>query len=85
MDVNAHEQAFPMPQIGDLASQFKSEITRGGEINLPADYKGSRVLLFSHPAYFVPVCTSIFMTFATMEKQFARGNCKLVGLSVDGL
>jgi peroxiredoxin (alkyl hydroperoxide reductase subunit C) len=25
------------------------------------------------------------MTFATMEEQFARLNCKLVGLSVDGL
>jgi len=25
------------------------------------------------------------MTFATMEEKFAKANCKLVGLSVDGL
>jgi len=41
--------------------------------------------LFSHPADFTPVCTSEFMTFATMEEKFAQVNCKLVGLSVDGL
>jgi peroxiredoxin (alkyl hydroperoxide reductase subunit C) len=43
------------------------------------------VILFSHPADFTPVCTSEFMTFAHMESQFAQANCKLVGLSVDGL
>ena len=32
-----------------------------------------------------PVCTSEFMTFATMEDKFAEANCKLVGLSIDGL
>ena len=40
---------------------------------------------FRHPADFTPVCTSEFMTFATMEKQFNEANCQLVGLSVDGL
>jgi peroxiredoxin (alkyl hydroperoxide reductase subunit C) len=74
----------PMPRIGDPAPEFKA-ITTQGEINFPGDYKGSWVILFSHPADFTPVCTSGFMTFANMEKQFAEYNCKLVGLSVDGL
>ena len=73
-----------MPRIGEKAPDFKA-VTTQGEINFPADYTGSWVILFSHPADFTPVCTSEFMTFATMEEQFAQVNCKLVGLSVDGL
>ncbi|HPS83392.1 MAG TPA: peroxiredoxin [Bacteroidales bacterium] len=77
-------QEFSMPRIGEKAPEFKA-VTTQGEINFPSDYKGSWVILFSHPADFTPVCTSEFMTFATMEKQFNNANCKLVGLSVDGL
>ena len=77
-------QVFAMPRIGDKAPVFKA-VTTQGDINFPADYKGSWVILFSHPADFTPVCTSEFMTFATLEKQFNEANCKLVGLSVDGL
>ncbi len=73
-----------MPRIGDPALSFKA-VTTQGEINFPQDYKGSWVILFSHPADFTPVCTSEFMTFASMEDKFAKANCKLVGLSVDGL
>ncbi len=73
-----------MPRIGDKAPEFKA-VTTQGDINFPADYKGSWVILFSHPADFTPVCTSEFMTFATLEDKFAKANCKLVGLSVDGL
>jgi peroxiredoxin (alkyl hydroperoxide reductase subunit C) len=73
-----------MPRIGDLAPSFKA-VTTQGEINFPQDYSGSWVILFSHPADFTPVCTSEFMTFASMEDKFVKANCKLVGLSVDGL
>ena len=73
-----------LPRIGDAAPEFKA-VTTQGDINFPADYKGSWVILFSHPADFTPVCTSEFMTFASMEGQFEKANCKLVGLSVDGL
>lgn len=80
------EQVLPasMPRIGEKAPSFKA-VTTQGEINFPEQYAGSWVILFSHPADFTPVCTSEFMTFATMEDKFAEANCKLVGLSVDGL
>lgn len=73
-----------MPRIGDKAPSFKA-ITTQGEVNFPGDYAGSWVILFSHPADFTPVCTSEFMTFASMQEKFAEANCKLIGLSVDGL
>jgi len=73
-----------LPRIGEPAPEFKA-VTTQGDITFPADYKGSWVILFSHPADFTPVCTSEFMTFASMEDQFGKANCKLVGLSVDGL
>ncbi len=81
---NDQEQTVSMPRIGDPAPDFKA-VTTQGEINFPSDYKGSWVILFSHPADFTPVCTSEFITFASMEDKFAEANCKLVGLSVDGL
>jgi peroxiredoxin (alkyl hydroperoxide reductase subunit C) len=78
------QTVFSLPRIGDAAPEFEA-VTTQGKINFPSDYKGSWVILFSHPADFTPVCTSEFMTFASMEKQFEEANCKLVGLSVDGL
>jgi len=81
---NENQVAYSMPRIGEAAPEFQA-VTTQGNINFPADYKGNWVILFSHPADFTPVCTSEFMTFASMEDQFAQANCKLVGLSVDGL
>ncbi|MCX6158687.1 MAG: peroxiredoxin [Ignavibacteriae bacterium] len=77
-------QIIPIPRIGEKAPVFKA-VTTQGEINFPNDYEGKWVILFSHPADFTPVCTSEFMTFATLEDKFSKANCKLVGLSVDGL
>lgn len=73
-----------MPRIGDPAPSFVAQTTQG-EISFPQDYEGKWVILFSHPADFTPVCTSEFMTFATMQEEFRRHNTELVGLSVDGL
>ncbi len=78
------QQPISLPRIGDKAPAFKA-VTTQGEINFPDQYAGKWVILFSHPADFTPVCTSEFMTFASMEDQFEKANCKLVGLSVDGL
>ena len=82
MDPSAHPAS--LPRIGDKAPAFKA-VTTQGDINFPEQYSGSWVIFFSHPADFTPVCTSEFMTFATLEDKFAKANCKLVGLSVDGL
>lgn len=71
-----------LPLIGDPAPRFTAQTTQG-TINFPDDYKGSWVILFSHPADFTPVCTTEFITFASMEEDFAKLNTKLVGLSVD--
>lgn len=78
------ENIIAMPRIGDMAPEFKA-ITTQGDINFPTDYSGKWIILFSHPADFTPVCTSEFMTFATMEPEFKALNCQLVGLSIDGL
>jgi len=84
MDATIEKPVVAMPRIGDKAPEF-SAVTTQGKINFPADFKGSWVIFFSHPADFTPVCTSEFMTFATLEEKFAKANTKLVGLSVDGL
>jgi len=78
------EEVFSMPRIGDKAPSFTANTTQG-EINFPDQYEGRWVILFSHPADFTPVCTSEFITFASMEKNFKEVNCDLIGLSVDGI
>ena len=77
-------EVYSMPRIGEMAPSFEA-VTTQGPIKFPQDFKGKWVILFSHPADFTPVCTSEFMTFATLENEFEALNCKLVGLSVDGL
>ncbi len=71
-----------MPVIGEQAPSFEADTTQG-KIKFPEDYKGKWVILFSHPADFTPVCTTEFMTFASMEKEFEKMGCKLIGLSID--
>ncbi|NMV81976.1 MAG: peroxiredoxin [Erysipelotrichia bacterium] len=78
------ENVNRMPLIGDKAPAFTA-VTTQGIINFPEDYKGKWVILFSHPADFTPVCTTEFMTFASMADEFKALNTELVGLSVDSL
>lgn len=73
-----------MPLIGDDAPAFTAT-TSMGEIKFPQDYKGKWVILFSHPADFTPVCTTEFMTFASMQEEFKKLNAELVGLSIDSI
>ena len=73
-----------MPMIGDTAPAFRAMTTQG-KLNFPEDYKGSWTVFFSHPADFTPVCTTEFITFAQMEKEFAAINTRLLGLSIDSL
>lgn len=73
-----------MPLIGDDAPSFTA-VTTQGTLNFPEDYKGKWVILFSHPADFTPVCTTEFMTFASMQEEFRRMNTELIGLSIDSV
>lgn len=73
-----------LPLIGEKAPAFNAMTTQG-PVNFPQDYAGSWVILFSHPADFTPVCTTEFMMFQAMKKEFEEINTKLIGLSVDSL
>ncbi len=75
---------YTMPLIGDRAPEFRA-MTTMGKINFPDDYKGSWVVLFSHPADFTPVCTTEFIEFAKRKEEFEAINTKLIGLSIDSL
>ena len=76
------ETTTRLPLIGEVAPSFEADTTQG-RIKFPEDYKGKWVILFSHPADFTPVCTTEFMTFASMQPEFRELNCELVGLSID--
>lgn len=76
------DQSYHMPLIGEPAPGFEAETTQG-PIHFPKDYEGRWVIFFSHPADFTPVCTTEFMTFASMADEFKALNCELLGLSID--
>ncbi len=80
--VNTVENRLPL--IGDKAPEFHANTTQG-PISFPQDFKGKWVILFSHPADFTPVCTTEFMTFASMADEFEAMNTQLVGLSIDSI
>jgi len=73
------QEVTRLPLIGDKAPSFKAETTQG-PLSFPDDFKGKWVVFFSHPADFTPVCTTEFMTFATMMPQLKALNCELMGL-----
>ena len=75
-------QVDRLPLIGEKAPSFVAETTEG-TIHFPDDYKGKWVIFFSHPADFTPVCTTEFMTFASMADEFKALNAELLGLSID--
>jgi len=76
------QEIVRIPLIGERAPSFEA-VTTQGKISFPDDYKGKWVILFSHPADFTPVCTTEFMTFASMAEEFRALNCELIGLSID--
>ena len=82
--MNVETNSYRLPLIGDKAPEFTA-LTTQGTINFPEDFKGKWVLFFSHPSDFTPVCTTEFMTLASMEDSFKEMNTQLIGLSVDSL
>lgn len=71
------------PLLHDPAPDFRARTTMG-ERTL-SGYRGSWLLLFSHPADFTPVCTSEFVAFARAADRFRALGCELLALSVDSL
>lgn len=71
------------PLLHDKAPDFRARTTMG-ERGL-ADYRGTWLLLFSHPGDFTPVCTSEFVAFARAADRFEALGCGLLALSVDSL
>lgn len=72
-----------MPRLGEPAPQFEA-VTTHGTLRLE-DFKGSWLILFSHPADFTPVCTTEFIGFAKIHEQLREMNCELMGLSIDSV
>ena len=76
-------QPTGLPRLGEPAPAFEAETTFG-TIKLE-DFKGSWLILFSHPADFTPVCTTEFMGFAEIHPKLREMNCELIGLSIDSV
>ena len=69
-------------RINDVAPNFTAQTTHG-EIDFH-DWLGDQWgVLFSHPKDFTPVCTTELGYMAGLEAEFAKRNCKIIGLSVD--
>jgi len=73
--------ASSFPRLGMPAPPFQAESTHG-TIRLE-DFKGSWLILFSHPADFTPVCTTEFVAFAKIAPELKQRNVELLGLSID--
>ena len=77
------EKVFSLPRLGEPAPQFEA-VTTQGTLKLE-DFKGSWLIMFSHPADFTPVCTTEFIAFAEMHPRLRELNCELMGLSIDSV
>jgi thioredoxin-dependent peroxiredoxin len=69
-------------RINDEAPDFTAETTQG-PVRFHEWLGNGWAILFSHPKDFTPVCTTELGYMAGLEKEFARRNCKIIGLSVD--
>ncbi|MDD3520307.1 MAG: peroxiredoxin [Actinomycetota bacterium] len=83
MDEMNNEVVNTLPRLGSPAPQFEA-VTTHGTIKLE-DFKGSWLILFSHPADFTPVCTTEFVGFAQIHAKLREINCELMGLSIDSV
>lgn len=71
-------------RINDEAPDFTADTT-AGKIQFHEWLGTSWVVLFSHPKDFTPVCTTELGYLAGLEPEFAKRNCKILGISVDGV
>jgi thioredoxin-dependent peroxiredoxin len=71
-------------RINDVAPDFTANTT-AGTIRFHEWIGDKWVILFSHPKDYTPVCTTELGYMAGLESEFAKRNCKIIGLSVDPL
>lgn len=69
-------------RINDEAPNFTAKTTQG-TIDFHEWLGNGWAILFSHPKDFTPVCTTELGYMASLEPEFAKRNCKIIGLSVD--
>ena len=71
-------------RINDEAPDFSAETTEG-TVRLHEWIGDGWAVLFSHPKDFTPVCTTELGYMAELKPEFDKRNCKIIGLSVDGV
>ena len=71
-------------RINDEAPNFTAQTTEG-EIDFHEWIADGWCVLFSHPKDFTPVCTTELGTVAGLKGEFDRRDCKVIGISVDGV
>ncbi len=69
-------------RINDEAPNFTAATTQG-TIDFHEWIGDGWAVLFSHPKDFTPVCTTELGYMAGLASEFAKRNCKIIGLSVD--
>ena len=69
-------------RINDTAPDFNADTT-AGPIKFHDWIGDGYAVLFSHPKDFTPVCTTELGYMAGLKQEFAKRNCKVLGISVD--
>ena len=71
-------------RINSEAPDFTTKTTQG-TINFHEWIGDGWAILCSHPKDFTPICTTELSCMAGMQAEFEKRNCKIIGISVDGV